>query len=273
MLLNSLSYDTPHVNATLIGNAWVGHVFFAHWLVATLKPSILVELGTHDGCSYFSFCDSVLDNGLDTKTFAVDTWIGEPHAGFYDNSVFEKVNAYNEEKFSKFSKLLRMTFDEALDEFDACSVDLLHIDGYHSYEAVSHDFVTWMPKLSNNAVVLFHDTHELRPGFGVHRFWDEIKTQNPEQCFEFDHSHGLGIYFPKSTAFAEIFRNISEINLIKTFSLFSACGESLYLDINGRSSKDNQKYTTVNELKNCLQKIKNGNPKLALEIMKSVIAT
>ena len=38
---------------------------------------------------------------------------------------------------------------------------------------------------------MFHDTHEIRPGFGVHRFWDEVRTQG--RSFAFEHGHGLGV--------------------------------------------------------------------------------
>ena len=197
-LLAALTYAGTHINKDLQGKAWVGHTPFAYWLVAALKPKILVELGTHGGGSYFSFCQSVVDNKLETKTYAIDTWMGEKQAGFYSESLFKKVMDFNIEHFDNFSTLMKMTFDEALNEFDDDSVDLLHIDGFHSYEAVSNDYRSWYPKLSKEAIVLFHDTHEIKPGFGVHQFWDEQKKEHLEQCFEFKNSHGLGMCFPKS---------------------------------------------------------------------------
>ena len=214
-LLAALTYAGTHINKDLQGKAWVGHTPFAYWLVAALKPKILVELGTHGGGSYFSFCQSVVDNKLETKTYAIDTWMGEKQAGFYSESLFKKVMDFNIEHFDNFSTLMKMTFDEALNEFDDNSVDLLHIDGFHSYEAVSNDFRTWYPKLSKEAIVLFHDTHEIKPGFGVHQFWDELKKDHRYQCFEFKHSHGLGICFPKSSKAATNFKNEFSLDLDK----------------------------------------------------------
>lgn len=173
-------------------NAWVGHLPFAAWLIQEVKPKIFVELGTHSGNSYFAFCQSVADSSADTKCFAVDTWEGDEHAGNYQDDIFQKVNAHNENFYSKFSQLLRCTFDDALSKFTDSSIDLLHIDGLHTYEAVRHDFETWLPKLAPGAIVIFHDTKVYERGFGVYKLWQDLQ-QNYPNSIEFVHSHGLGV--------------------------------------------------------------------------------
>jgi hypothetical protein len=165
---------------------------FAHWLVAEARPSLLVELGTHAGVSYAAFCQAVQRAGLATQCSAVDTWAGDDHAGAYEEAVYADLKAFNDARFACFSKLIRSTFDDALPTFADGSIDLLHIDGFHSYEAVSHDFHSWRPKLSNRAVVLFHDTCVRERGFGVWRFWDEIRGSGVASM-EFTHSSGLGV--------------------------------------------------------------------------------
>ncbi|MGD9888553.1 MAG: glycosyltransferase [Halothiobacillaceae bacterium] len=173
-------------------NAWVGHLPFASWVIQEVSPKIFVELGTHSGNSYFSFCQSVLENNLQTKCYAVDTWQGDEHAGIYDDEVFNKVNEHNQVHYSGFSQLLRMTFENAVSYFSDQSIGLLHIDGLHTYEAVKHDFETWLPKLAPGAVVLFHDTDVRERGFGVWQFWAELQSIYPNNI-EFIHSHGLGV--------------------------------------------------------------------------------
>lgn len=179
-------------NSLEIPNAWVGHLPFAAWVIQEVSPRIFVELGTHSGNSFFSFCQSVSENGLTTKCFAVDTWQGDEHAGHYGDEVFSKVSAHHQAHYDGFSRLLRMTFDEAVTYFADESIELLHIDGLHTYEAVKHDFETWLPKLAAGAIVIFHDTNVRERHFGVWKLWEELQVRYPKNL-EFLHSNGLGI--------------------------------------------------------------------------------
>ena len=173
-------------------SAWLGHLPFAAWVIQEVSPEIFVELGTHYGHSYFSFCQSVHEMGGGTKCYAVDTWYGDEHAGRYGDEIFNKVESYNKEHYEGFSRLLRMNFDDAAAYFSDESIGLLHIDGLHTYDAVLHDFITWLPKLAPGAVVLFHDINVRERDFGVWRLWEELQLRYPANL-EFVHSHGLGV--------------------------------------------------------------------------------
>jgi len=175
-------------------SGWIAHIPFAAALVSEMKPKLIVELGAHYGHSYFAFCQSVKEARLDagTRCYAVDTWRGDAQAGWYGEEVYQSVLARNNEHYSKFSYLLRSTFDNAVSQFADESIDILHIDGLHAYEACKHDYETWLPKVKKGGVILFHDICVRHDDFGVWKLWEEIKSVF-SHTLSFSYGNGLGV--------------------------------------------------------------------------------
>ena len=219
-------------------SAWHEHIPFAMVLVDLARPRTFVELGTHSGDSYCGVCQAVATLRLDTRCVAVDTWTGDEHSTSYGPEILRDLRAHHDALYATFSELRPSTFDEALARFPDRGVDLLHIDGLHTYEAVEHDFTSWLPKMSPRGIVLFHDTAVTGFGFGVKTFWEQISRRYPS--FEFHHGHGLGVL----AVGAEQPESIHEIlsasaeDTVTIRSFFAGMGQRLSLEIEVGRTRD-----------------------------------
>jgi len=176
----------------MVFSTWVDHLSFAYDLVAAIRPKLVVELGVYNGLSFFTFCQSMIEHDIDGVAYGVDCWEGDEHTDAYDDSIYEDVADHAREYYRGSTYLLRMFFNEALQHFQEDSVELLHIDGLHTYEAVKEDFTNWYPKVKPGGIVLFHDVMAKIKDFGAWRFFEELEQEHDE-IFKFNHGFGLGV--------------------------------------------------------------------------------
>jgi len=176
----------------VVPSAWAGHEAFLLTLMEAMRPRRYVELGTHAGESFFTACQHYASQGDYGEAVAVDLWEGDHQTGFYGESVFRNFREILARHYPGCGRYIRGSFAEAAGMFEPQSIDLLHIDGLHTYDAVREDYVTWRPKLTDHGVVMFHDTGEFQSDFGVWQLFDELKSE-ATASFNFRHGHGLGV--------------------------------------------------------------------------------
>lgn len=180
-----------------LGGPWAGHKYFGYDLVRNYKPKKIVELGTHLGCSVFSFAQAVYDGKLTTQLDAIDTWQGDEHSSLYGENIFQRVNEIKKTCYPNTEiNFIRKTFDDAVKDYTDNSIDLLHIDGLHTFGAVKHDYETWFPKVKKNGLILLHDSYVKEWGFGIYKLFAKLKQAF--KTIEFTHAYGLGVIFKNS---------------------------------------------------------------------------
>lgn len=174
-------------NTYIYPSAWKGHFEFSMWLINLIKPKVIVELGVDFAHSSFSLASEL---NQDCVLYAIDSFEGDNHSRKRNtlNIVNETYKFLLEKKLLKYDNInfVKGYFDDECIKFNKV-IDLLHIDGLHTYDAVKNDFNNWFPKTSNNSVVIFHDTISFPNDVG--KFFNEL----PYYKTNIIHSAGLGI--------------------------------------------------------------------------------
>ena len=159
------------------------------------KISIIVEIGTADSGTHLLLSELVYSQ----KTMvAIDLEIRNRKSlsainSNNDNRLFITGSSHSEGTHSQLSTLLKKK-----------KIDLLFIDGDHSYEGVKKDFELYKSSVSKNGIVAFHDIVPdsfSRTGVKtssyvgeVPKFWNEIKKNyNYEEFIESKDQDGCGI--------------------------------------------------------------------------------
>lgn len=164
-------------------STWRGHIEFAIWLIYSLRPfdpldnnlskPIIVDLGISSGTSLFSWA-----------ALNIGTIIGINMTNH--NNQIETIYTYFKEKYRQTDNIKLTIPDSAFNHINQ-SIDILHLDGIHTYEAVKRDFETWWPQVNEQGIVIFHDIISFPDTIG--KFFNELQYEK----IYMNHSGGVGI--------------------------------------------------------------------------------
>lgn len=168
-----------------IDTAWKGHYDLAIDIVNFINPKVIVDLGVDWGHSTFIFAFS----NRGQQVYGIDHFKGDAQAGLRNTYNFV-IDKYNLLKYRY--NIADITFIK--DDFHNASlnwnkqIDILHIDGFHTYEAVKSDFNDWIKFTHDKSIILFHDVISYKNSVG--KFFNELDDY---KLIKTD-SSGLGIY-------------------------------------------------------------------------------
>jgi cephalosporin hydroxylase len=152
-------------------------------IVSELKPSVLLEIGTAAGGTLYLFPKVAQPNAL---IISVDLPGGTYGGGYPERKIpFYKSFARDRQRI----ELVRAdshnpeTLQRVKDVLGDRRIDLLFIDGDHTYEGVKKDFELYSPLVRLGGIVALHDIvrHPPETGAQVNLFYDEIKETYPHK--------------------------------------------------------------------------------------------
>ncbi len=117
----------------------------------------IVEIGSYTGASACCFAEAIRASGGAGRVVCIDTW---------NNNAMTEGERDTWSEFSRntdaYASILIPVMGLSSDMFRLVSdiaprVDLLFIDGDHSYEGVRTDWRTYAPLLAPGATIVFHD--------------------------------------------------------------------------------------------------------------------
>jgi predicted O-methyltransferase YrrM len=170
-------------------SAWAGLGTIAYEIVRHYRPTRIVELGSFAGFSTCAMGLAMKDAGIPGQIYAVDCWEGDGDTKRYGEEVYQWFLACRKELGLEHVIVpLRMTFEEAAKKVEP-GIDLLHVDGWHKFRAVRHDFATFRPHLRKGGLAMFHDVNH---GFrGMRLFWRMVAMRYPHYLIPY--GCGLGV--------------------------------------------------------------------------------
>jgi cephalosporin hydroxylase len=140
-------------------------------IVAELKPRHIIEIGTADGGVLFLFSRVASPKAVMISVDLRNLRCRRPlYKSFEENQQtihLLRANSHTDTTVRAVKEIL-----------NGAQLDLLFIDGDHTYDGVKEDFVLYSPLVRDGGLIAFHDIVKFPPKAiheEVSRFWSEIR--------------------------------------------------------------------------------------------------
>lgn len=146
-------------------------------MVRALEPRAVVEIGSAQGGTLYAWCQLADPEAL---IVSIDLPGGD-FGGGMDKAQAELVRSYAQPGqtiwFLPYNSHSPATLADLKKVLAGAEIDLLMIDGDHTYEGVKADYEMYSPLVREGGLVVFHDVlpHPGFPSCQVDRLWDQIK--------------------------------------------------------------------------------------------------
>jgi len=128
------------------------------WSVAQVPAGgTIVEVGSYHGKSAVNLAYAARRIGKGARVFCVDTWMNTTIEHALNTDVYERF-LNNTAAYRDVITTLRGRSAEVGREWTRGPVDVLFIDGDHSYAGVTADIEAWVPHVRRGGLILFHDS-------------------------------------------------------------------------------------------------------------------
>ncbi len=144
-----------------------------------IKPDSILEIGTESGGTLFLFSRIASENA---HIISVDIPSGPFGGGYHRWKIpLYKSFALPHQKIHLIRKDShdRATFEKVKAILGGKDIDILFIDGDHTYEGVKKDFEMYSPLVKKDGIIALHDIvpHLETPTCEVNRFWNALKIK------------------------------------------------------------------------------------------------
>lgn len=229
-LLNELSgsvYTRP-----ISVHPGVGEMLYS--LARNLRPTTVVEIGCFIGYSSICFAQAMEDNHQkDGIVYGIDLF--QPHSKHplflkedIDNPLQLAENNVKRAGLEHRIAFLKGSSSALAKDFltNVDTIDILFIDGDHSYKGVIDDYNLYHPKVRKNGLIIFHDIYPKKCGWWGPRILIDILKWKRYEILEVDTPDGFGLAICRKlfAGTSHVSTNVLIENFRKAYSYYKEGG-------------------------------------------------
>ena len=159
--------------------------------VKRLNPQTVLEIGTHRGGTLYLWARLARPDAI---LVSIDLPGGKFGGGYspFRTPIYRRfAQAHQKLHLMRANSHAESTLEETKRLLSGHPIDLLFIDGDHTYEGVKKDWEMYSQLVRSGGLVVFHDVAGNYEDTQVKAFWDTIKTNYPYKEYM---AHPEGLY-------------------------------------------------------------------------------